>query len=240
MKEGDPRNRDRCNRVREGIDGDFQSGSGGRSFGEWNGCAGVEATTAEYRRAASGGGRDAGPGSSVARVARAHGVNANQVFHWRRLYQRGLLGGKVQGPVGLLPVKVSESAETTAMVATGSGLATAIHPKGPSVIQIELAKGRVRIEGSADVELLRAVLECLRGWETTVTAPVLDSTRNSPAILNWCNRLTSTEVKTIRRQTVSASLRTLIRRWSPSRVTSRASRLHGRRERDGFPPCHCR
>ena len=27
-------------------------------------------------------------GASVARVARAHGVNANQVFHWRRLYQR--------------------------------------------------------------------------------------------------------------------------------------------------------
>ena len=24
------------------------------------------------------------PGASVARVARAHGVNANQLFHWRR------------------------------------------------------------------------------------------------------------------------------------------------------------
>jgi len=60
------------------------------------------------------------PGASVARVARDHGVNANQVFHWRRLYQRGLLGGKVQPAGGLLPVKVFESAETTAMVATGS------------------------------------------------------------------------------------------------------------------------
>lgn len=103
------------------------------------------------------------PGASVARVARAHGVNANQVFHWRRLYQRGLLGGKVQQPARVLPVKVSESAETTAMVATGCGPATAIHPKAPSAIQIELAKGRVRIEGSADVELLRVVLEWLRG-----------------------------------------------------------------------------
>ena len=35
------------------------------------------------------------PGTSVARVARAHGVNANQVFTWRRLYQRGQLGGNV-------------------------------------------------------------------------------------------------------------------------------------------------
>jgi len=101
------------------------------------------------------------PGASVARVARDHGVNANQVFHWRRLYQRGLLGGKVQPTGELLPVKVSESAETTAMVARGSGVATAISPKAASTIQIELAKGRVRIEGRADVEMLRVVLEYL-------------------------------------------------------------------------------
>jgi transposase-like protein len=88
-------------------------------------------------------------------------VNANQVFHWRRLYQRGLLGGKVQPGGGLLPVKVSESAETTAMVARGSGVTAAIAPKAASAIQIELAKGRVRIEGKADLEMLRVGLECL-------------------------------------------------------------------------------
>jgi len=101
------------------------------------------------------------PGASVARVARDHGVNENQVFHWRRLYQRGLLGGKVQPAGGLLPVKVSESAETTAMVARGSGVTAAIAPKAASAIQIELAKGGVRIEGKADIEMLRVVLECL-------------------------------------------------------------------------------
>ena len=101
------------------------------------------------------------PGASVARVARGHGVNANQVFHWRRLYQRGLLGGKVQPAAGLLPVKVGERAETTAMVARGCGDTTAIPPKAANCIQIELAKGRVRIEGRADVEMLRVVLECL-------------------------------------------------------------------------------
>jgi Transposase len=31
-------------------------------------------------------------GASMARVARAHGVNANQVFHWRKLYREGRLG----------------------------------------------------------------------------------------------------------------------------------------------------
>ena len=32
------------------------------------------------------------PGASVARVARRHDVNANQVFYWRKLYREGQLG----------------------------------------------------------------------------------------------------------------------------------------------------
>jgi len=43
------------------------------------------------------------PGASVARVARAHGVNANQVFGWRRLYLAGRLGEQKPG-IKLLPV----------------------------------------------------------------------------------------------------------------------------------------
>ena len=35
------------------------------------------------------------PGASVARFAREHGDNANQVFSWRRLYQQGRLGTPV-------------------------------------------------------------------------------------------------------------------------------------------------
>lgn len=31
------------------------------------------------------------PGASVAEVARAHGVNANQVFKWRRAFEQGEL-----------------------------------------------------------------------------------------------------------------------------------------------------
>jgi len=34
------------------------------------------------------------PGASVARIARAQGVNANQVFSWRRLYRKGQLGDR--------------------------------------------------------------------------------------------------------------------------------------------------
>lgn len=40
------------------------------------------------------------PGVSVAEVARAHGVNANQVFKWRRAFERGEL---VESPVRCFP-----------------------------------------------------------------------------------------------------------------------------------------
>ena len=45
------------------------------------------------------------PGASVARVARRHDVNANQVFYWRKLYREGLLGIGTATP--LLPVKIA-------------------------------------------------------------------------------------------------------------------------------------
>ena len=45
-------------------------------------------------------------GASVARVARRHAVNANQVFYWRKKYREGRLGkGRSSN---LLPVTVSE------------------------------------------------------------------------------------------------------------------------------------
>ena len=45
-------------------------------------------------------------GASVARVARRHAVNANQVFYWRKKYREGRLGkGRSSN---LLPVAVSE------------------------------------------------------------------------------------------------------------------------------------
>jgi transposase len=46
------------------------------------------------------------PDASVANVARAHGVNANQVFAWRRQYRQGLLG-EGQETANLLPVHVT-------------------------------------------------------------------------------------------------------------------------------------
>ena len=38
------------------------------------------------------------PGASVARVGQAEGVNANQLFRWRRAYLEGKLEGSGNGP----------------------------------------------------------------------------------------------------------------------------------------------
>jgi transposase len=97
------------------------------------------------------------PGASVARVARAHGVNANQVFGWRRLYQAGRLGDR-KGAMKLLPVHVSESLPAPLPERGSADL-----PKTqPCTIHIELRQAQVRIEGSADPALVRVLLECLR------------------------------------------------------------------------------
>jgi len=89
------------------------------------------------------------PGASVSRVARMHGVNANQLFGWRRLYLEGRLKAKNGEPAGLLAVQVKEAVPSSnASPACGT-------------IQIELAKGTIRIVGMADPGSLHAVLEYL-------------------------------------------------------------------------------
>src|SRR5260370_16634752 len=45
-------------------------------------------------------------GASVARVARRHAVNANQVFYWRKKYREGRLGKSQSSK--LLPVTLSD------------------------------------------------------------------------------------------------------------------------------------
>ncbi len=97
-------------------------------------------------------------GASVARVARAHGVNANQVFGWRRLYLAGRLGDPKPG-MKLLPVRVSESVPAPLPMERRS--ADLAKPQ-TGTIHIELRQAQVRIEGSADPALVRVLLECLR------------------------------------------------------------------------------
>jgi transposase len=100
-------------------------------------------------------------GASVARVARAHGINANQVFGWRRLYLGGRLGEPKPG-IQLLPVRVSEGKSARVGVEPVATGLTAVVPAQAGMIHIELGQVQVRIEGSVDPALVRVLLECLR------------------------------------------------------------------------------
>ena len=96
-------------------------------------------------------------GASVARVALKHGVNANQVFQWRRLYRDGKLGVPPEGAMELLPVSVAEDEEIPKPEPTevASSRLGAIHIELPGEVRISL-------EGSVDPAMVRAVLMSLR------------------------------------------------------------------------------
>ena len=94
------------------------------------------------------------PGASVARVARRHDVNANQVFYWRKLYREGRLGISMATP--LLPVKVKAERPSKTLPEDNPTLSS-------GTMEIRLSRGTLRIAGSVDVLALRAVLECLAG-----------------------------------------------------------------------------
>ena len=89
------------------------------------------------------------PGASVALVARTHGINANQVFCWRKLYRKGQLGNTSSA---MLPVTIEQEANVDR--------ANAVQSSGR--LLIETGRLRVRIEGRPDAETLRVVLAELR------------------------------------------------------------------------------
>ncbi len=97
------------------------------------------------------------PGTSVAVIARRHGVNANQVFSWRRQYQRGELVATIQEAreAPLLPVQIHQPAE-----AAGSEIANATEaPAAENCLEIEFSGGRhLRVWGRADPEALRTAI----------------------------------------------------------------------------------
>ena len=100
------------------------------------------------------------PGASVALVARAHGVNANQVFKWRRALKRGELSEPATASMSLLPVVVAAPSEAV----SSTGVADAEERSAPSgSIHIEFpGRALISVESGADPSLLRSILESLR------------------------------------------------------------------------------
>ena len=91
----------------------------------------------------------------MARLAREHGVNANQVFTWRKLSREGRLGSEQSTAVRLLPVEVAPPT-----VAAGTP-PRVDPPLGSGRLRLECARAQLIIEGSPDAQALRVVLEHL-------------------------------------------------------------------------------
>ena len=77
------------------------------------------------------------PGASVARIARQHGINANQVFLWRKACRESLLP---ESGSALLPVTVTPSM-------AADRLPTPSCPANTGCLTIDFGQIRVRIEG---------------------------------------------------------------------------------------------
>ena len=100
------------------------------------------------------------PGASVAEIARAHGVNANQVFKWRRLFERGQLNDGIAISTALLPVTVTADSETKPVSAD---VTSDVQTSSGGAIHIELpGRAMISVENGAHPAVVRCILESLR------------------------------------------------------------------------------
>jgi len=99
-------------------------------------------------------------GASVPEVAQRHGVNANLLSVWRRLYREGML--KAEEPVvsgALLPVKVSTP---TVLPTERSRTARAPEKEPAAYVEVDFAGGQcLRIRGTIDRQLLKDLISIL-------------------------------------------------------------------------------
>ena len=95
------------------------------------------------------------PNASVAGIALAHGVNANLVFKWRKLYQQGVLGRRrsiarlvrvqiAEQPAAELPI-TNPAAREQRSSQHEDAQATVLRSSTPGVIHIQLPNAQLLI-----------------------------------------------------------------------------------------------
>lgn len=91
------------------------------------------------------------PGASIAGVAMAHGINANQLHKWRRQYS-GALPSIATNPPSLLPITVVPDEPSR----------KGVSERFSGRIDIELGRVSISLSGRVDLDVLHAVLVTLR------------------------------------------------------------------------------
>ena len=89
------------------------------------------------------------PGVSVAALALKHGLNANQVWAWRKLYKEGRL---LESAAPLLAVDVIASTTVPPVMRTAAG----------GTLDITIGAARVSVSGSVDPVMLQVAIAALR------------------------------------------------------------------------------
>lgn len=90
------------------------------------------------------------PGASVAALARDYGINANQVWAWRKLYSEGRLDTAASASaVVAVDIVAMPDPEPVAPAASGS-------------LEITIGPSRLCVTGSIDPLLLRTAIAALR------------------------------------------------------------------------------
>ena len=88
------------------------------------------------------------PGASVAKLARDHDVNTNQLFKWCRQHERASSGAWAGSP--LVPVVIDERSVPSVRA-----------PSETLCVTVQMARGTLRLEGVIDAEVLRGLVQAL-------------------------------------------------------------------------------
>jgi transposase len=110
------------------------------------------------------------PGVSIASVARAHGINANQLHKWRYAYKTGVRSLRQEHSracgVELLPIELQARSLSEQVLRQAPTLQKSVKGASRSVSEghIEFAVGQYRlcVHGYVQAEALRSVLQALR------------------------------------------------------------------------------
>ncbi len=103
----------------------------------------------EFKQSAVEASRQAG--ASIAGVAMAHGINANQLHKWRRQFSVARTT-VVANPASLIPVAIVPD----------EPVRSSVDDSLPGRIDIELGRVRLSITGRVDLDVLHTVLATLR------------------------------------------------------------------------------